>query len=227
MTRRSIHSLECLLRKRQEFGKLEQTDAPRAAKLRALREWQSARLARTYEDLRRDPRYAAATDFFLTDLYGSRDFRGRDLQFRRAWLFFKRLLPAAALQALGDAIELDVLTVELDHAMTAWLPPAGIDAAAYGNAYRRVGRRDARTRQIDLVVAAGKDLQRAVRHSLSGALLKAARAPAHAAGLGLLQDFLERGFQAFRAMPNADHFLDTICARETALMEALFAGAES
>ena len=53
------------------------------------------------------------------------------------------------------------------------------------------------------------------------------RAPARAAGLGELQAFLERGFNAFRTMRGADTFLATIATRENALVDAIFDGANA
>jgi hypothetical protein len=50
------------------------------------------------------------------------------------------------------------------------------------------------------------------------------RQPARMAGLSALQDFLERGFVAFRKMGDATEFLATIDKRERALMEELLAG---
>jgi hypothetical protein len=44
------------------------------------------------------------------------------------------------------------------------------------------------------------------------------------AGFAALQDFLERGFAAFRKMHGATEFLSTIDRRERALMERIFAG---
>jgi hypothetical protein len=44
------------------------------------------------------------------------------------------------------------------------------------------------------------------------------------AGFGVLHDFLDRGFNAFRRMDGAEYFLATVVARETALMDAMFAG---
>lgn len=225
MRAQAVRALDRLLERRQELERREAATTELAARLRALRQWQAERLARTHADLRRDPRYARATEFFLSDLYGARDFTARDQQIMRAWRFFKRMLPAAPLRALGRAIELDVLTRELDQAVAAALPDAKISEDAYARAYRAAGRRDARERQIALAVAAGEDLERATRHPLSAALLKAARAPARAAGLSDLQDFLERGYAAFRAMPDARDFLATIGARETSQMNAWFAAA--
>lgn len=196
-----------------------------AARLEELRAWQAARLAQTYDDLRRDPQYSLAVEFFLHDLYGPQDMTPRDRDLRRAWSLLKRTLPAAALAALGRAIELEVLSGELDQLMVEVLPEGAVTATEYARAYRAVGRGDLREHQIDLVAGVGKDLERVVRHAWIGTLLQLARGPAHAAGYGVLQDFIERGFAAFQNMKDAPHFLRTIRERELGLMEALLAGA--
>ena len=51
------------------------------------------------------------------------------------------------------------------------------------------------------------------------------RQPARLAGLSALQDFLERGFAAFRGMGGAQTFLATIDERETQILEAIVDGA--
>jgi hypothetical protein len=55
-----------------------------------------------------------------------------------------------------------------------------------------------------------------------GPLLQAAHAPAHAAGFGALQDFLERGYAAFRIMKDPDRLMTAIAERETIFMRSLF-----
>ena len=50
------------------------------------------------------------------------------------------------------------------------------------------------------------------------------RGPAHAAGFGKLQEFLETGLWSFRQLEDADHFVETIYEREWAAMERMFAG---
>jgi hypothetical protein len=60
-----------------------------------------------------------------------------------------------------------------------------------------------------------------VRKPFVGATLKLMHRPAHLAGLADLQDFLERGFAAFRRMGGAGEFLAALRARETALMREL------
>ena len=53
-------------------------------------------------------------------------------------------------------------------------------------------------------------------------MLKLMRSPARMAGLADLQDFLERGFAAFRAMQGADEFLAVVRQRETRILSRLF-----
>jgi hypothetical protein len=224
MTNDAVRDLDRLLARKRELAAADTAQPELESRLREVRRWQAARLARTYSDLHANPRYAAAVDFFMSDLYGTQDFLARDRDLTRAWRFMKRSLPDAPLDALMRAIELEVLTLELDHAMAAEITSGPLSEQRYADAYRAVGRRDARERQIDLAIIAGHDLARAVRHAWIGAVLRAAHAPAHAAGFGVLQDFLERGYRAFRQMGDADEFLVTIEMRETLLMRALFAG---
>jgi hypothetical protein len=193
-----------------------------ARRVRLLQAWQAARLSRTYADLRAVARLAPAVEFFLSDLYGPHDFAERNRQLVRASNFLQRALPAPAFAILAASLELEALTVELDQAMAAELSDADIDAAAYAAAYRAVGRPDARQRQIELLLDIGRRLDRIARRSWIGLALRAAHAPAHLAGLGVLQDFLERGFAAFHRMRHAGALLLAVEVRERALLQALF-----
>jgi hypothetical protein len=195
-------------------------------RLRALRAWQAARLERTYSDLRDNPRYAQAIAFFLNDLYGPHDLSARDREFDRAWRYLKRALPHGMLDVVGQAIELQALTIELDLQLLSHLAPEAISAASYRAAYRAADHRDERVRQTALVIGIGKQLDRALSRSWLAIALHAAHAPARSIGLATLQGFLERGLSAFRAMGGAGDFLDCIHDRETRLMRTLFDGTE-
>jgi hypothetical protein len=214
---------ELLARKKAIEARISATPAL-AKRLRGLRAWQAGRLAQTYDDLRSEPRYSAAVEFFLTDLYGPQDLSRRDSDLMRAWSYFKPVLPAAALEVLEFAVTLDVLSAELDQAMVEQLRSGELTHAAYAEAYRRVGSASERQRQIGLLIGIGEDLDRIVRSRWIGVALRAARVPARAAGFGALQVFLERGFAAFRQMKGAQHLLKIIRTRETQLMDAMFSG---
>ncbi len=220
------HLERLLARKKAIEGRIAASPAYSRA-FSDLRAWQTGRLAQTYADLRREHRYSAAVEFFLSDLYGPQDMSRRDSDLLRAWSYFKRVLPGAALEVLELAVTLDVLSAELDQAMAEQLVSGPVTDAAYAHAYRRVGRASGRRRQIALLIGIGEGLDHIVRNRWIGAALRAARVPARAAGLAELQGFLERGFAAFRQMKGAQHLLKVIRARETHLMDAMFGGAES
>jgi len=104
------------------------------------------------------------------------------------------------------------------------LPPGPVTVATYAEGYRRAGRRADRERQIELLGVIGSYLDHVVRKPMIRALVRFARGPAHAAGFGALQEFLERGLDAFEAMHGAGEFLSTIRDREVRAMERMFAG---
>jgi hypothetical protein len=194
-------------------------------RVRALASFQSRRLAATYAELRATGRYRDAVDFFLADLYGPHDLSDRDEQVIRALDKLKRFLPAAALDALVRAFELHVLTIELDAATAAQLTEERQpDAISYAVAYRAAGHVEDRDRQIALVDDIGRLLDSLAQRPEVGIAIRIARGPAHAAGYGQLQDFLERGYAAFKRMGGATEFLAVIERRERELMQRLLSG---
>lgn len=209
----------------------ERADDPRAEDYPRLKEYQAARLAHSYADLLASERYRPAAEFFLSDLYGPKDFRTRDEELARVVPVMVRVLPARALQTLLDAVKMDTLSESLDTAMVLALRKAGksksIDWPAYVAAYRTCGRRKDRELQITLIDHIGKTLDRLTRMPLIRVSLKLMSGPAHLAGLGALHDFLQRGFDAFSHMKGADEFLAIVIERETALMRELFANPDA
>ncbi len=196
---------------------------------RLLAAWQARRLAATYEDFAARARYRDAVHFFLNDLYGPGDFSQRDTDLKKVLPVMTRMLPEAALLALTDALELHALTMEFDRAMLGVLQDElgmsdALDPTLWVQAYQRCGRRAERERQIALTVSAGRQLEQVVEKPLVYSLVRLARGPAKAAGFGALQDFVERGFKAFRSMRGASEFIDAVEQRELRLLEDLFTG---
>lgn len=194
-------------------------------RLHELKRWQSERLARSYADVAAIPRYRSATAFFLEDLYGPKDFSGRDQEMMRILPTMSKLLPSSAVETAALAIELEALSEDLDHRLANALPPGPIDEARYGEAYRASSRRDERERQVTLIGEVGRRLDSLVKKPLLMRTLKLMRTPARLAGLQDMQDFLERGFNSFLDMDGADEFLALLQERETAILNGLFSGA--
>jgi hypothetical protein len=197
--------------------------------LKLLRAWQTKRLADGFKDFLANPRMRPAAEFFLTDLYGDKDFSARDRDVARIMPIMSRLLPESLIVAATDAIELAVLSHAFDLRMARALaqrpdPLAPITVQDYGVAYRQTGKPRLRRHQIELVLGVGWTLDASVRKHGVFKLLRASRFPARAAGLSELQGFLERGFGAFEALGGAGEFLESIGHRERQASSRLFDG---
>lgn len=197
--------------------------------LEMLQQFQQARIARTFDDLLADPGYHPAVDFFLSELYGGLDFRERDQDMGRVMPVMRRFLPDHVLLTMSEAFELQAISLEFDITMADYLHAQAIDSldmGVYCRTYRACNDRGGRERQIMLIRDLGHDLDRLVRKRFVNVLVHLLRGPAHAAGFGKLQVFLESGLDSFRAMPDVSLFVETIYEREWSAMERLFDGSE-
>lgn len=208
----------------QRLRELHAAEPARLERVRALKEYQARRFARSYADLLADPRFGLAARFFLDELYGPFEFADRDAQFARVVPSLVRLFPGELALTLEDLARLHALSERLDDEMARALAAQGdaaLDAAAYTRAWQVTGQPQARRQQIALTLDLGRAMDRHTRSRLLRGTLHLMRAPARAAGLGALQHFLETGFDAFARMKGADPFLAIVRGREFALADAL------
>ena len=201
--------------RRQDFGW--------EAAVTQVKDYQHRRFARTYSDLLDQRRYAGAARFFLDDIYGPKDFSDRDAQFAKVVPALVRLFPRDTVQTIVNLGELHALSEHLDSAMGRCLKGVSVDRASYALAWKTVGEVESRERQVQLLVAVGSALDHLTGKRLLRQTLHLMRGPASAAGLGQLQQFLERGFDTFKAMAGASDFLGIVGDRERRLAAALFA----
>ena len=187
------------------------------ARVFALKDYQQRRFKCSYADLLASPRYAAATRFFLQDLYGPEDFSARDAQLTRVVPALVRLFPADVVQTVRLLAELHAIAERLDSRMARALDALPVTAVNYQQAWLSVGEPDLRQRQIDLTMEIGAALDGYTRKPLLRQALRMMRGPAAAAGLTALQSFLETGFDTFKSMQGADEFLATVREREMRL----------
>ncbi|MFO1379739.1 MAG: hypothetical protein U1F63_05160 [Chitinivorax sp.] len=193
-----------------------------------LATWQSERLQQTYADLLASQRYEVPARYFLSDLYGPKDYTQRDQQVERVYNKARKLLPEHMVKPLADALAMNVLSQALDIRLCIELFDTmgidRIDVDSYVAAYRRCDNYALRCRQIGLIRSIGHELDSVVRKPLLGMLLRMSRGPAHLAGLGELQQALERGFDAFKGMRGADEFVAIIVEREQRILQRIYAG---
>lgn len=218
--REAVAEVECL---RQESR--EVPDIGRAVS--QLKRFQAKRFAGTYTDLLASGPYAPAARFFLEELYSDRDFAERDAQFARIANAVEKLFPRDVAETAAGLARLHALTESLDHAMArAHRLDDDADVVGYVQAWKVVGRREDRQRQLETVIEIGAELSRLTRTPGLRLMLKMMRAPASAAGMSSLQGFLEAGFDTFGAVAKtrggAERFLATIREREQELMQMLF-----
>jgi hypothetical protein len=219
--------LGCLLARHQSLHDPELEPRNRLRWLPEVRRWQALRLEASFDRFLRDPKRRPAAQFFLSDVYNDRDFSRRDADVAKVLPMMQRLLPAALLTTIADAIELGLLTHALDLRMAGMLRALApdlreLDGELYAQAYRACGLPRLRDHQIELLAKVGVDLGRALRLPGVSMLLRLSRGPARAAGLEELQGFLERGFAAFGALGDAGTFIAEIEADERELARRLF-----
>jgi len=188
----------------------------------AIKAYQHTRFERTYADLLRQPRYTAAARFFLEELYGPHDFTRRDEQFARVVPGLVRMFPRELVGTVRTLGELHALSEQLDTTMARKVDALPIGPAAYAAAWKTASPEADRYRQIDLMLAVARALDRYTHNPLLRHSLRLMRGPARLAGLGELQTFLELGFDTFRGMRGAEEFLATITSRERSLAAVLF-----
>ncbi len=208
-------------------------DHPLTEAVEALGVWQAQRLRQTHRDLYETSRYREALDFLLEDLYSPRDFTRRDDDVERIFPYLVRLLPDSALLTLSQLVELNLLSQRLDLMMAEWLTGEWgfsvrdierLSHDVYAAAYRACGHQPERQRQIELVDAVGRDLEKYVSNRSLRAALKMMQRPARMAGLEELYRFISEGVHAFRAMGGVDELLDTVTVREHWIMNEVISG---
>ena len=199
--------------------------SPEQARLLAgFRRWRAQRMTQTYQDLKAQAGYQAAVDFLICDLFGAENLVQRGLDMQRAKSVMVRLLPDAMLNTAATALQLTALTVNLDLCITEQLSrlaiePESMTSANYSDCLSEPENIALQRQQIQWVLDVGHGINAVIHKPLIATSLKMCRKPARLMGLGELQDYLERGFYAFKILPNANEFLQIFQQREHAMLE--------
>jgi hypothetical protein len=201
--------------------------------VQAIKRVQCQRFRHSYSDVLAHADWGQAAQFFLSELYGDRDYSQRDAQFARIAQAMQRLFPHSVVSVATALTQLHALSEQLDHAMGCAIlqvAPGPISDAsamtAYVDTWRAVGQQSARAAQLALVLRLGEELAKLTRTTGLRMMLRMMRGPAHAAGLQDLQGFLEQGFDTFSALQRSKSgvtgFLALVAERESAWIDRLF-----
>lgn len=201
-------------------------DDAQLAQYERFTDWQMHYLLAFFSDLHERPGYGEAIDFTISDLAGV-SISDRDRELERAAPAITRMLPLRALQTIAAAAELNARVLDINLRIFRRLQeqgdlPAQISDRAYCVACRDASSLDECLGLVHTAIRLGTSLKTLVKVPLLGSMLRAMRAPAHAAGFGALQEFLEQGYANFKAIPDIDHFLAEIETRMTEVFEIIY-----
>jgi hypothetical protein len=188
--------------------------------------WQLSYLLPFFSDLHSQEGYAEAINFTMSDLAGV-GISSRDRDLERAAPVITRMLPLRALATIAAAAEMNTTVLRINTAICRCLLvdnqlPEEISEIDYCLACRRASSLEECAELVYLSTRLGTTLKSLVKIPALGATLRAMRGPAHAAGFGALQDFLEKGFSTFRQIPDIDFFLDEVEERMIRMFELIY-----
>jgi len=201
--------------------------APSFVEMKALlQKHQIALLSETYRDLTEDSRWKRLSEFFLTDVYLVGDGSSRNESFMKLSRQFERLLDSSFRQGLGALIELHQLSEKLDDKVSRMLMTMGVgytlELADYERAYRYVDNYDERIRQLDYIDQTLSFVHQMASRRWMGFVIGTMQATARIAGVSAMVDFLDRGYSAFRSVPDITVFRTTIRSRELARLDRIY-----
>lgn len=188
--------------------------------------WQLDYLLPYFADLETTEGYAEAIGFIMSDLAGV-GISKRDKDLERAAPVIGVSLPLQGLITLASAAEVNARVLEINLGICRNLLvdgrlPTRISERDYFVACRAASSFEECVELVHLVTDLGETLKTLVRIPLIGMTLRAMNKPAHAAGFGALQEFLETGYRTFHAIPDIDHFLEQIRERMTAVFDRIY-----
>ena len=203
----------------------DQTDETGSLK-RELQKFQSDRIRRTYSDMAKMNEYVKITDFFINEIYASKDFAFRNQSIKDIYRRSRHFLTEEMSSAITKVIELNDLTDDLDDLMTAVMQQHGIQEInnmdVYAFIYNRCGENDKRKKQIDLLVAGTREIHQLSKKPFIGLSLTALHRATKLLGIAKIMDFLYDGYEAFHRVKDIRFFTDAVFERETSLSAQLF-----
>lgn len=190
-----------------------------------LQAFQIELLTADYTDYTSQPRYKALLHFFFSALYAPHDFSLRNESFRTLHDWLLNLIGHDPVRVLAQAIELNDLTESLDDDVVIALRALGVTGAItvddWERAYRLVGRRLDRIRQVEMLVGIGNVLDTVAAVPFVDVQLRAVRPAVALLGWEHVIDFLVQGYKAIRAARPIDQALHAIHQRELARIDRM------
>jgi len=187
---------------------------------RALQDFQSNRINRTYQDIETDPEFSKIGNFFFKKLYAPEDFSFRDTSMRKLHRVLDGKIYKNMITAVSKVIELHDISDEQDNQMVKKMIAAGIDESMtmseYQEIYRSLDNYDQRIYQINLSAEVTRIFHGLSKKWIVAVSLKTVKKTAVLFGIKEVIDFIYEGYVAFKTIDNINFFVETILDRELA-----------
>lgn len=187
---------------------------------RALQDFQSRRINRTYKDIETDPEFAKIGNFFFKKLYASEDFSFRDTSMKKLHKALDGKIYRNMLTAVTKVIELHDISDEQDDLMVKKMIETGVDEAItmeqYQKTYVSLDNYDQRIYQINLSAEVTRIFHALSKKWIVAVSLKTVKTTAALFGIKEIIDFIYDGYVSFKTIDNIDFFVETMVQRELA-----------
>jgi hypothetical protein len=194
---------------------------------RALQEFQSGRITRTYKDIEADPEFAKIGNFFFNKLYAPQDFSFRDTSMKRLHKALDGKIYKNMLTAVTKVIELHDISDAQDDLMVKKMIETGVDESMtmeqYQNIYVSLDNYDQRVYQINLSAEVTRIFHGLSKKWIVAVSLNTVKTAAVMFGVKEIIDFIYDGYVSFKTIDNIDFFVDTMVQRELAWHNEIWA----
>lgn len=188
---------------------------------------QRLRIKHTHNELFEQSDNQLMADYFLTQLYGGKEFKLLAVQLARILPQAKKLeslIKESALQTGSMAIQAAVLAIELDMHLAQWLIahdlPANEDNVM--TAYNTIDESDERREQINNLKEVCYRTDKYLNSFFLQKAFQLAKSTVYHLNYQLLYDFVEAGFTAMKPLDSVSSFIDPFCARELMIIDRTY-----
>lgn len=187
---------------------------------------QRIRIQRTHSELFEQPKNKPMADYFLTQLYGGKEFKLLAVQLARILPKAQKLeslIKESALQTGSMAIQAAVLAIELDLHLAQWLIAHDLPATEKNVmlAYSTIDKADERRNQIKGLKEVCYRTDKYLNSFFLQKAFQLAKSTVYHLNYQLLYDFVESGFAAIKPLDSVGSFIDPFCARELMIIDRI------
>jgi hypothetical protein len=196
--------------------------------LNEVQAWQRIRIQRTHSALFAQPDNKLMADYFLTQLYGGKEFKMLAVQLARILPKAEKLeslIKESALKTGSMGIDAAVLAIELDLHLAQWLVARNLPVTEKNvmTAYRTIDESAERREQVKNLKEVCYRTDKYLNSFFLQKAFQLAKSTVYRLNYQLLYDFVDAGFNAMKPLDSVGSFIDPFCVREMLIIERIHA----